>query len=175
MITMLLGGLWHGAGAAYVLWGFYHGMLLAIQRAWYDLTGRDGRLGRENEAPGGAEVRGIKGRVRGWFLTVFFFHLTCIGWLLFRAGGMPHKFGQVQTVLGYLRAMFHWPTGGVTALAPTVLLLGALALFFQWQHEKMDHFSTWKMHWQAVATALALAAIVGLGVFNGAQFIYFQF
>ena len=175
MMTMLLGGLWHGAGAAYVLWGLYHGMLLAIQRAWRDLTGRAGSAWKENEAPGGAEVRGIKSRIRGWLLAVFFFHLTCVGWLLFRAGGMPHKFGQVRTVLGYLRAMFVWPTDGVTALAPTVLLLGALALFFQWQHEKMDHFSTWKMRWQAVATTLALAAIVGLGVFNGAQFIYFQF
>ena len=34
MITMVLGGLWHGADAAYLLWGFYHGAMLAIHRWW---------------------------------------------------------------------------------------------------------------------------------------------
>jgi protein-S-isoprenylcysteine O-methyltransferase Ste14 len=72
--------------------------------------------------------------------------------------------------------MFHWPlTAGVSPLAQPLIVLGALTLFFQWQHEKMEHFSDWKIHWQAVATALALAAIVSLGVFDGMQFIYFQF
>ena len=72
--------------------------------------------------------------------------------------------------------MFHWPlANGVTVLAWPVMILGGLAMFFQWQHEKMDHFSTWKTHWKATATTLALSGIIALGIFKGSQFIYFQF
>jgi hypothetical protein len=48
-------------------------------------------------------------------------------------------------------------------------------MLFQWKHERMDNFSKWHMPWQAAAVVLALAAVAGLGVFQGAQFIYFQF
>ena len=111
-----------------------------------------------------------------FLLALLFFHVTCIGWLFFRAGAVSPRFDQVHIVLSYLGAMFHWPLpAGVSALAWPVIILGGLAMFFQWQYEKMDHFSTWKTHWKASATVLALAAIIGFGVFKGAQFIYFQF
>jgi len=173
MITMLLGGLWHGAGAAFLLWGFYHGILLAGQRAWHDfIVPGVRRVWRTAET----EVGRPESRVKRFLLVFLFFHLTCIGWLLFRAGTLPPKFDQVQIVRDYLRAMFHWPlAAGVSPLLQPLVVLGGLALLFQWQHEKMDRFSTWEPRWQALATALALAAITGLGVFNGAQFIYFQF
>ena len=177
MITMLLGGLWHGAGTAFLFWGLYHGTLLAIHRAWQSLTGRDTRhLPPLKEAAGG-QTRSQSGRrAKSFLFALLFFHITCVGWLLFRAGSLPPKFGQVQMILSYLRAMFHWPlAAGVSPLTQPIIVLGALALFFQWQYEKMDHFSAWKTRWQAVATALALAAITGLGVFDGMQFIYFQF
>ena len=175
MLTMLLGGLWHGAGVAYVLWGFFHGALLAIHRAWHDVTGR-GVL-HEGEKPAkettfSSSVAGVGLQVA---LVVIFFHVTCIGWLLFRAGAVPVSFNQAQVVLEYLRAMFHWPVAGISPLVQPLILLGGLALFFQWQHEQMDRFSMWPTRWQAVAVVLALAAITALGVFEGAQFIYFQF
>lgn len=176
MTTMVLGGLWHGAGAAFVLWGFYHGMLLAVHRAWQSLTQRKRTHAPARGAPPETVRRGFRPALKYLLLAVLFFHVTCIGWLLFRAGSVAKNFDQVQIVFSYLHAMFHWPlTAGLTALAWPVLLLGGLAMLFQWQYEKMDHFSTWKTHWQATAVTLALAAIVGAGVFKGAQFIYFQF
>ncbi len=173
MLTMLLGGLWHGAGAAYVLWGFFHGVLLAIQRAWRDFMGPLTQPAKQTDEATPKNSLHWTGRA---LLIILFFHITCIGWLFFRAGALPTKVSQVQMTWGYLHAMFHWPlVEGVSPLAQPILILGALALFFQWQHEKMDRFSTWKMEWQATAAALALTAIVGLGIFEGAQFIYFQF
>ncbi len=173
MITMLLGGLWHGAGLAFVLWGFYHGTLLALHRAWRAFTGADATA---NESTEGWTRSRIWRRAQHILLVLLFFQITCVGWLLFRAGSLPPKFDQAHMVFSYLHAMFHWPlAAGVTPLARPVIVLGGLALFFQWQHEKMGHFSDWKTGWQAVALALALAAIAGLGVFDGAQFIYFQF
>jgi alginate O-acetyltransferase complex protein AlgI len=189
MTTMLLGGLWHGAGFAFLLWGLYHGLLLAAHRAWRDLV--DGRRPREAAVQSSKfkvqsskfkvqsskfKVQSLKSKVQSLGLAFGFFHLTCLGWLLFRAGSLPPDFSQAGVVTGYLQAMFHLPLAeGLSPLARPILLLGGLAMFFQWQHERMDHFSDWSPRWQAAAAVLALAAIVGLGVFEGAQFIYFQF
>jgi D-alanyl-lipoteichoic acid acyltransferase DltB (MBOAT superfamily) len=173
MITMLLGGLWHGAGLAYVLWGFYHGTLLAVHRAWCSFVGSVAPANKL--VPGQTRSRSWR-RAQHFLLVLLFFHITCVGWLLFRAGSVPPKFDQIPLVCSYLQAMFHWPlAAGVSPLAWPIILLGGLALFFQWQYEKMDHFSAWKTSWQAVAMTVALAAITGLGVFEGARFIYFQF
>lgn len=175
MITMVLGGLWHGAGVAYLLWGFFHGAMLAIHRAWHDLTGFG--LGHGNKLP--AQSRGaasvLAGYAARWVSVVAFFHLTCIGWLLFRAGAVPPHFDQVQVLGAHLKAMFQWPLGGLSPLVQPVILLGGIAIFFQWRHERMDSFSNWDTRWQAVSVVLALTLITGLGVFEGAQFIYFQF
>jgi D-alanyl-lipoteichoic acid acyltransferase DltB (MBOAT superfamily) len=163
MTTMLLGGLWHGAGAAYLLWGGYHGGLLAAHRAGRDLVGN----GPKNQPR------------RAWhwagkiLAVCVFFHLTCIGWLLFRAGSS--HFDQVGVVRSYLRAMFTPPVSGVNPLFIPVVVLGLLTLFFQWQYDRMDRFSTWRPGWQAAGVVMALALIAGLGVFDEMQFIYFQF
>jgi D-alanyl-lipoteichoic acid acyltransferase DltB (MBOAT superfamily) len=67
-LTMLLGGLWHGAAWTFVIWGSYHGLLLIA----YRLLG----LERE-ERTRSLAVRALQG--------VLFFHLVCLGWLFFRA------------------------------------------------------------------------------------------
>src|SRR3954453_7683083 len=62
MITMVLGGLWHGAAWPFVLWGLFHGTCLCVEHAWR------GRL----KFPGWLR----------WFVT---FHLVVFGWILFRS------------------------------------------------------------------------------------------
>ncbi|MCB9849896.1 MAG: MBOAT family protein [Phycisphaerales bacterium] len=69
-ITMGLGGLWHGAAWTFVAWGIYHGLLLSVQRL---ING--GRPGDPSRDPFPLRVLKVFGM----------FHLTCIGWLLFRA------------------------------------------------------------------------------------------
>jgi D-alanyl-lipoteichoic acid acyltransferase DltB (MBOAT superfamily) len=167
MTTMLLGGLWHGAGVAYILWGAYHGALLAVHHAWRDLTGAGHKV-----LPKAPPKAGPHWAWR-FLLVVVFFHLTCLGWLLFRAGSS--HFNQVQVVTNYLHAMFTLPVAGINPLFLPVIVLGGLTFFFQWQYDRMDHFSTWQPRWQAAGVASALALIAGLGVFDQMQFIYFQF
>ena len=166
MITMLLGGLWHGAGAAYVLWGLYHGSLLACQRAWHDFVGP--RL------PSAPRDRAIVTMTKNALLVLIFFHLTCLGWLLFRAGSLPAGVDQSRFVLNYLATMIV-PPDGINPIARAIVVLGAVSLFFQWKFDAMDRFSQWRVSWQVVAVLAALCAIAALGVFEGAQFIYFQF
>ncbi|MCS6894608.1 MAG: MBOAT family protein [Bacteroidia bacterium] len=66
-LTMLIGGLWHGASWRFVVWGGVHGLALAVHRAIY---GKD------------IPPRSVGRRLMGWFLT---FHLVCALWVFFRA------------------------------------------------------------------------------------------
>ncbi len=166
MVTMLLGGLWHGAGAAYVLWGLYHGSLLACQRAWHDFVGP--RL------PSAPRDRAIVTMTKNALLVLIFFHLTCLGWLLFRAGSLPAGVDQSRFVLNYLATMIV-PPDGINPIARAIVVLGAVSLFFQWKFDAMNRFSQWRVSRQVVGVLAALCAIAALGVFEGAQFIYFQF
>jgi D-alanyl-lipoteichoic acid acyltransferase DltB (MBOAT superfamily) len=71
MITMLLGGLWHGAGWTFVLWGGLHGVYLIVNHLWRSLRRRLG-LTRTSRA----------GAVAGWALT---FVAVVVAWVVFRA------------------------------------------------------------------------------------------
>jgi alginate O-acetyltransferase complex protein AlgI len=68
VITMLLGGLWHGASWTFVLWGLYHGLGLAVHKRWREWRGD--------------VVAGPISNAAGWVVT---FAFVCGGWVLFRA------------------------------------------------------------------------------------------
>ena len=70
MITMFLGGLWHGASWNFIVWGMFHGAALALHKAWTAVAGRKK----------GEESSGIR-RVSGVILT---FHFVCFCWIFFR-------------------------------------------------------------------------------------------
>jgi D-alanyl-lipoteichoic acid acyltransferase DltB (MBOAT superfamily) len=159
LITMVLGGLWHGAGFAFLAWGLFHGLLLIAHRLWVSARGQ--------AAPAGS-------RLLRFALTVVFFHITCIGWLLFRAGSCPKDVSQLDVITGFLGTLLVFPAQW-SGFAWPVLLLGGLALALQWMHSEMDSFSKWPAARQTMATAAALVAIASLGVFEGSSFIYFQF
>ena len=73
MITMVLGGLWHGASWTFVLWGAYHGACVAV-----------GRLRRQHRASRGLPE--LDDRPGSAFVQrVVTFHLVCLGWVFFRA------------------------------------------------------------------------------------------
>ncbi len=76
MITMLLGGLWHGAAVRFVLWGGLHGVALALHKLWLAAVPGSKTLGRDMP---------LWRRLAGVLLT---FHIVCAGWLLFRAESM---------------------------------------------------------------------------------------
>jgi D-alanyl-lipoteichoic acid acyltransferase DltB (MBOAT superfamily) len=102
-LTMLLGGLWHGAAWTFVLWGAIHGAALVIERAI------------------GPVVRGRSGAVLGWLVT---FHVVVFTFVLFRSENLP-LFGQ------FLRGLARLDQAPALATPFLVcLVLGALALHF---------------------------------------------
>ena len=76
LITMLLGGLWHGAAIRFILWGALHGVALALHKMWLGIFPRSKADGREMH---------WWNRVIGVLIT---FHIVSFGWLMFRAESM---------------------------------------------------------------------------------------
>lgn len=162
MITMVLGGLWHGARLNFVFWGAYQGFLLVAHRwiepvwgRWYEtLTGT-------RRAIADAATWGV------------FFHLVCFGWLLFRADSG----GQIAALsLGVLGG---W--SDVTSVVGGVARL----VFYGWPLVAMDVMQrrsgnllvalTWPWPVRAVAYVVFFYLALLRGVFDSEQFIYFQF
>jgi D-alanyl-lipoteichoic acid acyltransferase DltB (MBOAT superfamily) len=87
MVTMLLGGLWHGAAWTFVLWGGLHGVFLVVNRLWRSLR----------EAVGLNRSFGVPGR---WLATAVTFVSVVFAWVLFRAESFPAAERMVQGMLG---------------------------------------------------------------------------
>ena len=83
MLTMIIGGLWHGAAWTFVLWGTYQGVLLVGHRLAQPLARPHPPRPSRSTGPAGRRVR-----------IVATFHLVCFGWLLFRAGSLEQVVGH---------------------------------------------------------------------------------
>lgn len=88
-LTMLLGGLWHGASWNFVLWGAFHGVALAVHKAWRSLLGK----------PKHAVSHGIC----KCFAVFFTFHFVCFCWIFFR----NTTFEASQSMLTQMFTSFH--------------------------------------------------------------------
>ncbi|MEQ1744308.1 MAG: MBOAT family protein [Saprospiraceae bacterium] len=85
LITMLLGGLWHGAATRFVIWGGLHGVALAVERWWKEV------------------FPGSPGWGRRFFGGLWTFHFVCFCWIFFRAPDLA----AVQAMLGQIAYAFN--------------------------------------------------------------------
>ncbi len=161
MITMMLGGLWHGAAWTFVAWGTYQGLVLVVGR-WIEETAR---------RAGWSLGRGLTwARVA---MVVVMFHVTCYGWLIFRAGSME-QIGQLSGAL-----LWDWRAGAQAASFATALASYALPLLVVHAVEVrrgslvglLDLPAPWRYGLYAAVFYLTLL----FGDFGGSEFIYFQF
>jgi alginate O-acetyltransferase complex protein AlgI len=154
MLTMLLGGLWHGASWNFAIWGGYHGALLSVER-----------LARGNRPPS---------RDRTWrypFKALGTFGLALIGWVFFRAKDLPQS-------LAILHQMF-FGGRGTMLLEPWHVGLVFVSLMVslaeeRWEaSERLMSAPAWA---QAATLSLLLFCLEIFGVFDDAiPFVYFQF
>ncbi len=163
-ITMLLGGLWHGAAWNFVLWGVFWALILIGYR-------QGGPLWRSVGEP-----RSSLGS-RAWrFLRILlFFHLVCYGWLLFRA----ETFSQIGTMTGALLSGLRLGRyiGWQFDLTRISIYLAVLLFVEYWQYRSAD--LEVPRRWPAPARLLLylvlICSIAILGVDKPEYFIYFQF
>ena len=155
-LTMLLGGLWHGAAWTFVIWGALHGAYLAADR----VTGRE-RF--EPQTP--MHLR----QVPAILLT---FHLVCLSWIFFRADSLSGAVSYIQRIVTLQGGTVDPGALALVAVAGLVVLLVDLHQRLNLSHTAMLRWPQWQ---RGVAYGAAIAAIV---VFSGGPpepFIYFQF
>jgi D-alanyl-lipoteichoic acid acyltransferase DltB (MBOAT superfamily) len=161
MLTMLLGGLWHGAAWTFVVWGGIHGLGLAVER----FRG-DRRAARGKPEPPDTAARRWAGRL----LT---FHVVCFAWVFFRAD----SFDRAGSVFAQLLSAWGQPSPLVTG---SVLLAIAVGIGSQYVPQRaviriVEGFRFLPLPAQAAAVALLLTVIDVLGPTGVAPFIYFRF
>ena len=163
MLTMLLGGLWHGANWTFVVWGGLHGAALALTRF---IKNRRGEL---NQAK-------VPQNPRDWIWkatkVVATFHFVLLTWVLFRA----ESFGQAWTFLGrFLSLTTYHPNldGRVVA----VLALGIASHYVpeRWYEGARERFATLPAPAQAVALFGAALFVRKMATAEAVPFVYFQF
>ena len=165
MLTMLLGGLWHGAAWNFIVWGAFHGALLAGHRALSGVFARLVPSTPVSKSPVSKWLWGAAARV-------FTFHLVCFGWLLFRVESL----GQAGDLL--TRMFGSWQAGLVPEwILPFTVLTAPLAVMQLWQAKTGDLEVVRRCPIPVRATIYA-ALVLGIIVFGedfGQPFIYFQF
>ena len=168
MITMLLGGLWHGAAWNFVLWGMYQGALLCVHRAWIDLGFAEGLKRRT------LFITAIPKIVRQIIATAVFFVFICYGWLIFRA----HSMTQIVDFSSRLVSDFgDLDYGGGTPRLSSLAGMAVLGLIEIAQYASGDQYVHRRLPNPLGGFYLALLlTIIMMGMSNEpAQFIYFQF
>ena len=158
MITMLLGGLWHGAGWTFVIWGALHGSYLIVHRFW-------------NAIPWAPLVRLRQTSSWHWVARLLLFHAVCFGWVFFRAPSFDIAF----TLLRRLTI-----PGAVTLATVPVMLAIFLGIAGQYQPPRWRkalecEIGRWPELARGAVFAIAVFAIELLGPSGVAPFIYFRF
>ncbi len=171
MITFILGGIWHGAGWTFVLWGFLHGAALVIHRIWKD----------------------IGGRLPVWLAWFITFNFINVSWVFFRAtewhdamkvlSGMAGLNGIVlpsflATKLAFLEpygvTFFQWLNrlDGDIMMIPWILAGFIIVLFFKNSSEKLENFQLnyFSLFWAATAFVISI-----LSLNKVSEFLYFNF
>lgn len=163
IITFLLGGLWHGAGWTFIIWGAIHGFYLAVANIIAPLLNKLNIVMANKKFMPAFILNGIK--------MVVVFHLVAFAWIFFRA----ETFEDAAILI---KGLSVWNGAGL--LTPVIvfhLLLGFFSQFLDGNRlEKVwDKFNNIGWLWQGTIVAVILTAILALGPKGVAPFIYAGF
>lgn len=157
VITMILGGLWHGATWTFAIWGLLHGTALALTRLWQTLRGK-----RKQPQP-------FWGQALRIFCT---YQFVCLTWIFFRSASLSDAL-TLMSRIGSLTVSVEnvsWPIGAV-------LFIGAATMFIgkKLYSRTMDLFANSPFYVHVGALALVAVALQLLGGRVSAPFVYSRF
>jgi alginate O-acetyltransferase complex protein AlgI len=159
LATFFVTGLWHGAAWTYILWGLYHGILLCLHRFKENL-----RAGKKRS----------KNALKKALAIASFFVLTCLGWILFRAGSVGQAFDILKVLfgdIGNMRINFEMPAKA--ALAGIPLFIAWEWLGNKYRSKNLDEALP-VFVWTAAYASMIFLIFVGLA--NAPEgFLYFVF
>lgn len=151
IVTMFLGGLWHGAGWTFVAWGMWHGAGLAVNAVW-----RRFRIGSP--------------LLLGWLLTMLF---VMVSWVLFRAEDFGTAAGLIQSLFGGSGLTLD---ASKYEISPLLLVAAAAIAIAGPTSQDAVLQGRFDKRWVAAPAALAFVyLIIEVGSKAHPEFIYFQF
>jgi alginate O-acetyltransferase complex protein AlgI len=187
LVTMLLGGLWHGAGWTFIIWGGLHGTYLCINHLWRAWRG---------DAPAPTSM---PAKIASWAITFF---AVVIAWVFFRAKTAAGAWQMLGSLFGFEAGSSAYASPGILRVmdlpilvgGDTLLMIGgcvvALALatalslpnvpqLFRYREYRRAPEQGSSMRWRpngawALFTALAFAISL-FGMWQRLEFLYFQF
>lgn len=158
IVTMLLGGLWHGAAWNFIMWGFYQGGLLVCHRLMSPLL----------------ERIFVKSKLTNLFLIFFYFIFTCYGWLIFRANSISQIIDfscAMGSNIALSKAMLPTFSTGLLFGFPVLMLMDVC----QYISNNTRYYERWFLPFR-YALYSVLIVLITLSVGNTPEeFIYFQF
>lgn len=159
MITMLLGGLWHGAAWNFVIWGAFHGLILIIYRLVNQY--RKDRAASKN-------MISILSLVSQMSLM---FALTVIGWIIFRSG-------SVEQIIYFLSNLGLTISANTASFAYIFIFFSfplAIIQILQYVTGDLEAIMNLKFWWRVPILSAMIVWILVFSVRESTEFIYFQF
>lgn len=155
LLTMMLGGLWHGISWNFLIWGALHGVALGVVFAWK----------RRRSVPSPAWWA-------KWMGGILTFHFVCFAWIFFRAGTLENAGAILHGLAG-----LSWGIGNITPIFAAVLLAAALAhcLPHRWFEDSVGLAARVPFWAQGLAMAALILLIQTLAGRGSAPFVYGNF
>lgn len=163
IITMFLGGLWHGASWNFILWGVLHGIALAVHKLWMTLVGHKK----------GEKRSGIR-RFLGILIT---FHFVCFCWIFFRNAGFSASMDMLRQIFTAFRPqLFPQLIEGYWE----VFSLMALGFFLHfvpdsWERACTKAVTCLPLFGKAILLVAVIYLVIQMKSTEIQPFIYFQF
>jgi len=156
LITMILGGLWHGANLRFLLWGAYHGLLLVIEKILPFKSHGEGKL---------------------WIRRILTFHLVALGWVFFRAASPGVGLSMLKQIFTSFGGASIGNLFSAYGLSVTILILSLLFIVLPvgWIENFRGKFIAWTYLLKIIAIILVLLMIYIFQSTESLPFIYFRF
>lgn len=165
LITMLLGGIWHGASWNFLFWGFLHGIALIVHKKWVEIT---------KSKQGKSKQPTIWGKVIGVFVT---FHFVCFCWIFFKA----ENFTQASIMITQLGTNFYaegWPKFVANYYSVLIIMALGFVLHFtpqRWCETIIDKMSIYSFWLKSIGAFVMLYLIIQFKQAEPILPVYLQF
>ncbi|MDO4993714.1 MAG: MBOAT family O-acyltransferase [Bacteroidales bacterium] len=162
MITMLLGGLWHGASLNFIVWGGFHGLMLVVDKLF-----NTSFLNRQKEGTSGVS----------WWRILITFHLAAFAWIFFRNQTFEGSFLMLEQIFTNFQpqiflqwATSYWAVG-------LLMLLGYVLHFLpqSWWERSQQFVTRSPLVVQALLIVAVIFIVIQVKSSDVQPFIYFQF
>jgi alginate O-acetyltransferase complex protein AlgI len=165
LLVFLISGLWHGANWTYILWGAIHGFYLIFAIVSQEFRGKINTWTSIYKFP----------KLKHFIQILITFSLSCFAWIFFRANNVNDAFSIIKKISTFSGQIFvDTPSMMIYSVSGILLLL-----FVELKNEyyKSDFSLLNNKNWiiRDMSYVALLILILLIGVFDGSQFIYFQF